>query len=205
MSEAREPFKRAKSQPVVGLASGVTGEAYARLGSQFIQAHGHGFVIAKRNIPAKRDGDGEDVKATPRQWGAWLAYLARIGYRNNHLLKADYWTVATEWPHLFDAAASIADDYQAADDYERAQAFERSQQRYSVREVDFRKAARNWRNRLVTVAMPQFFPRLWDVFADDPAIVAKLDGMSWDEQRDASRRLATEGAWIVRAWLEARA
>jgi hypothetical protein len=204
MSEAPEPFKRAKSQPVVGLASGVTGETYARLGSQFIQARGHGFVIAKRNIPAKRDGDGEDVKATPRQWGAWLAYLAHIGYRNNHLLKADYWTVPAEWPHLFDASASVVDDYQAADDYERAQAFERSQQRYSVREVDFRKAARNWRNLSVNVTVPQFFPALWVAFGADPEIRPKLDLMSWDEQCQASRKLAAEGAWIARAWLEVR-
>lgn len=119
----------------------MTGQSYATIGKAFIGVRGKGFVIAKRDIPAKLDGDGEKIKATPRQWGAWMAYFRRIGYRNHYLLRADYWTVPAEWPHQFDMTATVAEDYAEADDYERNQAAQRFRERQFNTSSAVRQAA----------------------------------------------------------------
>jgi hypothetical protein len=50
---------------------------------------------------------------------------------------------------------------------------------------------------------PRPFPKLWEAFADDPAMIAKLEsGLSFETLFSASRKLATEGEWIARAWLD---
>ncbi len=112
-----EPFKGTRGiKPSGGpsLVSGVTAENYGDLGRNFIKAKGSGFIVAQRDSAKRLDG-GDTIKATPPQWGAWLSYLKRIGYKTEFMLSRDYFTVPAEWPHLFDVEATVIEDNAAAD------------------------------------------------------------------------------------------
>jgi len=47
------------------------------------------------------------------------------------------------------------------------------------------------------------FPKLWEAFADDPAVLAKLDkGLPFGTLSHADKLRATDGTWVAKAFLE---
>jgi hypothetical protein len=97
------------------LVSAVTKENYVDLAMAFIGINKHGAMIALRS----GINQGEKFEATPRQWGAWRAYLKTRGistaFMDSQGKAWKCWTVPAEWPHLFDMEATVADDYAAGD------------------------------------------------------------------------------------------
>jgi hypothetical protein len=131
----------------MGLVSNVTAENYRQLASDFIAMQGKGFAISAYGAPDKSDGDSNAVEATPREWGAWMKYLHRIGYtKTAHALRrARYWTVPARWPHEFDAGATLAEDQDAAFEF----------QEFLRRKADAKHGARRKREQARA-------PRWWD-------------------------------------------
>jgi len=113
---------------------GVTADNYPAKAKAFILAHGNqGFVVANRPTATTH------VSAvTLRQWGAWLSYFRSIGKKGYPELmeRQGYFTVPAEWPHLFDADATVQGDNQAADGYE-------ARERERVRAFNLPRAARD--------------------------------------------------------------
>lgn len=92
---------------------GVTKENYSQLAITFMEMNGgSGFIVCRRECPIH--GQSELGKATPGQWAAWRAYFARLGVPTRIMDSRDYYTVPAEWPHLFDAMATVGDDHEAA-------------------------------------------------------------------------------------------
>jgi hypothetical protein len=143
---------------------------------------GTGFLIVQRQCTVKHDV----FQPTLPQWGAWLAYLKRIGYRTAFMQSRDFYTVPAEWPHLFDAEAQIGADHTAGEDYLAAR------RRENNTTFDTQRVIKNPHS----IAVPfhsishnpyQPFPRLWEAFADTPEI---LDCRSFATLAEASKRLA---------------
>ena len=98
-------------------ASNVTTDNFTKKAVAFVKANDDaGFVIALNRYP----GLAADAKfiPTPRQWGAWMAYWARLPYKHKAIVARGYGTAPSEWPHEFDAAATIQGDHAAADAFE---------------------------------------------------------------------------------------
>lgn len=93
---------------------GVTSETYHAKAKAFILANGNQGVVVAREPSAKAE------KATPRQWGAWLAYFRKIGKKGYPELmgRLGYFIVPAEWPHLFDGNATVQGDNSVADAFE---------------------------------------------------------------------------------------
>lgn len=103
---------------------GVTEANFTALGKAYIGSNGgKGFIIALRPYP----GFPADEKfiPKPRQWGAWMAYWARLKYKHKAIMLRGYATTPAEWPHEFDAGATIQGDHAAADVFEAHQRNER--------------------------------------------------------------------------------
>ncbi|TXH51317.1 MAG: hypothetical protein E6Q97_18660 [Desulfurellales bacterium] len=96
----------------------ITAETYARRGSEFIAQAGKGFAIS---LYASRKA-GQDLPATPKQWGAWLAYFRSKGIPYAWMARQRVVTVPAEWPHQFDADATAEGDKEAAEDFYREHA-----------------------------------------------------------------------------------
>lgn len=90
---------------MVSAVRGITRETYSKLGSAYIAAGG-GYVIACKPKTVK----GEELVATPQQWNAWRNYFFEKVIKNVGMEERGYYTVPAEWPHLFDAEWSMADD-----------------------------------------------------------------------------------------------
>lgn len=88
----------------------MTAENYQEIGSAFIGAYG-GAVIAL--------ADCAECAASPRQWGAWRAYLASrkvsVKFMDARGKEGKCWTVPAPWPHEFDGDATLQGDQQAAE------------------------------------------------------------------------------------------
>ena len=91
------------------LVHNVTAENYQEVGSAFIGMYG-GAVISL--------ADCTECKASPRQWGAWRAYLASRGisvkFMDTRGKDGKCWTVPAAWPHDFDSDATVQGDKDAA-------------------------------------------------------------------------------------------
>ena len=96
----------------------ITPETYAKRGSEFIGMAGKGFAISL--YATKRAG--QDVPATPKQWGAWRAYFVRKGIPFAWMDRQRVVTVPTEWPHQFDAGETLDRDKEVAEDFYREHA-----------------------------------------------------------------------------------
>lgn len=96
----------------MSLVIGVTKDNYGEKGSKFIELNGKkGFVISRHGAQK-----GKDVFApTLKQWAAWRRYFVGKGIDVRWFDTRDYYTVPAEWPHLFDAEATVAGDYAAED------------------------------------------------------------------------------------------
>lgn len=94
------------------------------------------------------DGKSQDLEwtATPRQWGAWRAYMAKRRISTNFMdargKEGKCWTVPAAWPHEFDSDASVQDDHDAANWFMR---------NYRPERLDLASAAK----RAATVAAHQ--------------------------------------------------
>lgn len=99
----------------------VDAETYSKTGGAWIKERG-GFVLGLQ------EGECQGVKIpfTPRQWGAWRAYFKERGIKttfmdakalataaNTLTTNPNCWTVPTEWPHEFDAEATVQGDHEA--------------------------------------------------------------------------------------------
>lgn len=92
---------------MVSAVRGVTRETYQSLGNAFIRANNEvGFVVAREFVVVK----GEQFPATPQQWNAWQNYFREKRIKNGLTDEKGYYMVPAEWPHLFDADWSMADD-----------------------------------------------------------------------------------------------
>lgn len=97
-------------------------ENYLKAAKAFVLAREGGFLIAL--APGKKQG--AEFAASVRQWGAWRAYFKTIGHRQM-VRFMDWWgteknaclTVPAEWPHLFDAAATVQGDHEAGERFAR--------------------------------------------------------------------------------------
>lgn len=93
------------------LVRNVDKDNYAKLGSDFIALNEHGFMIVRDEKHVLKD-----FPVTARQWCAWLAYFGAKGIKNC-AEKLGRYTVPAEWPHMFDADWTIADDERAGGYY----------------------------------------------------------------------------------------
>lgn len=95
------------------LVRNVTALNWQEVASAFIGAYG-GALIAL----AEGKGIGIEWEATPRQWGAWRAYMAKrkipIKFMDARGKEGKPWTVPAPWPHEFDGDAAVQDDHDAA-------------------------------------------------------------------------------------------
>lgn len=139
--------------------SGVTSANFAELAAAFIASQGKSFVISR--------ADNAHGKATPQQWAAWHAYFARMKIPALLMERRDFYTVPAEWPHMFDASATIGDDHEAAG--------------HGVMQSRARGTE-------VPVATYDPFPALRDAIDEK-----LLRHRPFDELYEASRRLATQG------------
>lgn len=114
----------------------ITAETYAKAGKAFIGVQGHGFVVA---LEAKRI-EGDLLPASLRQWGAWRAYFLRKKISHGIMERKGYYTVPAEWPHQFDADASMLDDMEAGQVFEREFRAQQARER-SMADAVSRKAA----------------------------------------------------------------
>jgi hypothetical protein len=116
MINETDPFRGKQRKPggIRGLVRDVTPANYQELGKSF--GHENGFAMI-----ALADGKEQGVEwaATPRQWGAWHAYFRQRKIPTQFMMQRGQagkpWTIPAEWPHLFDADATVAGDHQAAD------------------------------------------------------------------------------------------
>jgi hypothetical protein len=125
---------------------GVTSENFVRLGKAFIAANGDkGFIIALRPYPGWPAG--EKFIPTPRQWGAWMVYWVRLEYKTKAMQERGYATTPSEWPHEFDAHATIQGDHLCADAFEREWRNEREARAFQAAGVvkATSKALEKWR------------------------------------------------------------
>jgi hypothetical protein len=128
------------------LVHGVTVENFVSLGKAFIAARGgKGFIIALKPYP----GFPADEKfiPTPRQWGAWMSYWSRLEYKTKAMRERGHATTPSEWPHEFDAMATIQGDHAAADAFEREWRNEREARAFQMAGVvkATSKALEAWR------------------------------------------------------------
>jgi hypothetical protein len=113
------PIKSEKKSSAVSkrsfLASNVTRENYTSKASDFVKVAGEGFIIALREGKVQN----LDYDATPKQWGAWRAYFVarkiNTAFMDKQGNDGKPYTVPAEWPHLFDADATVQDDYAAGE------------------------------------------------------------------------------------------
>lgn len=161
--------------------AGVTAETYATKALAFMQANGGaGFVICIR----QRQIGAETFPARPRQWAAWVSYFRRLGKRVWCAESQGHYTVPAEWPHEFDAAATMQGDYAAADAFEAK---------------GYPEPKRVVRPRERSPFRP--FPQLWEGMAGDPDLVKVLDACRFDEMTYADKLRATDGIESTREWL----
>lgn len=92
----------------------MTAENYGTIGRAFIGLKG-AFVVALEETKVQHD----IFPATLRQWGAWRAYFRRVKIPTRLMEAKKIYTVPAEWPHMFDAGASMADDFDAGINFER--------------------------------------------------------------------------------------
>ena len=96
------------------LVRNVTASNWQEVASAFIGAYGGAIVSVA-------DGKAADLEwtASPRQWGAWRAYLVKRGINVKFMdargKEGKCWTVPADWPHNFDSDATVQDDQQAAE------------------------------------------------------------------------------------------
>ena len=98
------------------LAHDVTADNYAEKARGFIAANGgKGFVIVQ--WPTHKAS--LELKPTLSQWGAWRAYFQVKKINMGWFEHRAYYTVPAEWPHEFDAQATIASDVEHGEDFKR--------------------------------------------------------------------------------------
>lgn len=104
------------NEPVNDLRqSSVTKENYHTKAKDFMRAKAAldgtggswGFMIGCRQIKHRH---GDIFPATPTEWGAWMAYLRRLGLKK--LIRVaeglGYLMVPSRWPHEFDTGSSAS-------------------------------------------------------------------------------------------------
>lgn len=198
------------------LASGVTSESFAKLGSAFVAARGGGFLIALAN----GESQGQKYTQTLKPWGAWLAYRKRKKLPLAAMNIARYFTVPAEWPHLFDADTWEPEDNMAGAEFEtrwlnlpRALVGIPPKPRIYHSMAEAAVAVHN----LATDAAFGFFrppaqeqkpfrpfPQLWGAFSNDSEAVAWLDagGWSFDTLSQAAKLAVNRGAADAATFLE---
>lgn len=177
----------------------ITPEAYTKLAGQHIRERG-GFVLGLE------EGECQGVKIpfTPRQWGAWRAYFKERGINttfmdskalataaNKLTVNPHCWTVPTEWPHEFDAEATVQGDHEAGNWFMRNWRPPNPVYADAAQRATTAAAARRWqdgRNGKPQAFQP--FPALWKAFEDEPHI---LQGHRFEVYEEASRKLAMYG------------
>lgn len=122
----------------------VTSENFAKKGADYMRLHDTGFVIALKRHPGLAADD--EFHATVRQWGAWMAYWAQLPYKTKGMQARGYATTPAEWPHEFDATATMQGDHAAADAFERRWRDERESQTFHAGAIGQRisKAVAMW-------------------------------------------------------------
>jgi len=96
----------------------ITAENYQEIGSSFIRNNGGALISLADGFAG-----GVEYHASPREWGAWHAYLKERGIKTS-FMKAQgqagkCWTVPARWPHEFDSEATVQGDHAAADAFMR--------------------------------------------------------------------------------------
>lgn len=167
---------------------GVTGDNFVKKAKNFMALNECGHVVAIRLYPG-----AVEFRPQPRQWGAWLAYWQRIGYRCRGVEARGYATVPTEWPHDFDVAAGMNADDQAGEMFFNRWERERSERRSAADAIQ--RAAtvtRLWRQ--IASARRVQTPDSHLAFADAPldlsefpdAGASKAEIDAWAKRREAA-------------------
>lgn len=185
------------------LVNGVTVDNFAAVGKAFIGAFGGSVIALKQGQYL-----GCDHASLPRQWGAWRAYFKRKGIRTGLMdaraAEGKPYTVPADWPHMFDAEASVADDYEAGDRFVRGYRPPRDDLASAAKRLMQVQAMR--RGAYAAKPVPDTFqpyPALWKVAGHiQPSILA---GHTFDVLTKASRILATDGPSAAIGYLKAAA
>lgn len=189
---------------MVDLVKGVTPDNFAELAKAFMGSAKKSFAISVRD----RIVEGIEIPATPRQWGAWRAWrVARglpVAFMDMQAKANKAWTVPAEWPHEFDAGATVQGDNEAGDRFLRNRRDERPDMRDQAARLI---QAATWREKRWrgfpkrASSRPAFtpFPRLAEAFAGEPHLVEDL---TFAEAEQASRLLTVEGQHAARRYLK---
>ena len=183
----------------IGLVHGVTRENWPLIARQFIGANG-GFVLGLE----AGEVQGVPIPQTPRQWGAWRAYFKKKGIpttfmdakakataENRTSVNPHCWTVPAEWPHMFDAEATVQEDHEAGNWFMRNWRPPNPQMADAAQRAITAAASRRWQDtRNATPQTFQPFPALWEAFHDEQHI---LQGHRFEVYEEASRKLAMYG------------
>lgn len=183
----------------VGLVHGVTRDNWALIARQFIGVNG-GYVLGLE----AGECQGTPFEQAPRQWGAWRAYFKKKGIpttfmdakakataENKQSVNPHCWTVPAEWPHMFDAEATVQEDHEAGNLFMRNWRPPNPVMADAAQRAITAAAARKWRDS--KNAKPQTFrpfPQLWQAFRDEEHI---LQGHRFEVYEEASRKLAMYG------------
>lgn len=156
----------------------VTAENYAELAKPFIEAGMSRMICRLPNPPDTR-----------RQWGAWLAYFLKHRIPARMMGLIDQIMVPAEWPHMFDARATVQHDNRCGEAFiVNTRPGKRSVILVPDDVVGFTT------RRLSEKRREPFrpYPRLWELFADDPEALMMLDtGMPFEFVTRLSHDMAT--------------
>lgn len=181
------------------LVRSVTADNWQAVAGAFIGAYG-GFVLGLEEGECQGVAFGQ----SPRQWGAWRAYFKKRGIKttfmdakakataeNKQTVNPHCWTVPAEWPHLFDADATVQEDHEAGNLFMRNWRPPNPVMADAAQRAITAASARKWQE--TTNSKPQSFrpyPQLWDAFQGEERI---LQGHRFEVYDEASHKLAMYG------------
>lgn len=181
------------------LVRSVTADNWQAVAGAFIGAYG-GVVLGLEAGECQGVAFGQ----SPRQWGAWRAYFKKRGIKTTFMdakakataeskatVNPHCWTVPAEWPHMFDADATVQEDHEAGNLFMRNWRPPNLVMADAAQRAITAAAARRWNE--TTNSKPQSFrpfPKLWEAFKDEERI---LQGHRFEVYEEASRKLAMHG------------
>lgn len=166
---------------------------WAEAAKTYMARHGgEGFVIALKDGEHK----GVQFKASTVQWGAWRAYMkargigttfmdqkAQLTFTDNTLVNAHCWTVPAEWPHEFDAEATVQGDYRAGEQFARGFRPERPDM---AAKVQREATVLAFKRRMPFKAKPETY----EVAEEKPGTLIDFDKLLRDSEADMAAHAA---------------
>ena len=116
---------------------------------------------------------------------------AKATAENKLTVNPHCFTVPAEWPHMFDAEATVQEDHEAGNHFMRNWRPPNPTMADAAQRAITAASARRWQEGAPKAKQKfQPFPKLWEAFADEWQI---LQGHRFEVYEEASRRLTLDG------------